>query len=63
MLCYKDMVFCPFNENCRSADSCGRALTHEVRKRAHTVGLPISQYMLEPSCFNSIRKKDNNHDK
>lgn len=34
MMCYLDMTFCPFWEDCAKASDCRRPLTPEVRERA-----------------------------
>ena len=50
MICYKDMTFCSFYEDCDDKD-CSRALTQEVRDKADKLGLPICQFMEKPDCW------------
>lgn len=61
MICYRDMTFCPFHEECGIGDACMRALTDEVIADAQkwwswfngsqTDGVPICQYAEKPNCF------------
>lgn len=51
MIGYKDMTFCPFWKDCKSAHMCGRPLTEEVKKAADKFGLPISMFAARPSCW------------
>ena len=51
MLCYRDMTFCPFWEPCRGAERCGRACTPAVQRAAALNGLPISQFLEPPDCY------------
>ena len=48
MICYKDRTFCNFG--CSNKD-CPRNLTDNMRKEAEEKGLPISQYVDKPDCF------------
>jgi len=61
MICYRDMTFCSFWEECsqeaHQQKGCGRALTPEVEQRAEEMKLPISQFMEKPDCFKE-RKVD-----
>jgi hypothetical protein len=55
MMCYKDMTFCPFWEDCASAKGCSRPLTPEVRIQADMwwgkAGAPICTYADKPDCW------------
>lgn len=61
MICYRDMTFCPFHADCSGADTCGRALTEEVRAKAKAWwggmedGPPICVFTDKPSCHSSIQ--------
>lgn len=39
---YRDMTFCAAWENCSKGEACCRALTPEIRRRAHKEGAPIA---------------------
>jgi len=51
MMCYKDMTFCSFYQDCIYKLSCKRRLTPEVKKDAQDFGLPIMAYLDKPDCF------------
>jgi hypothetical protein len=55
MICYRDMTFCPFWENCKNAEDCHRPLTEEVENKAKEwwgkEGAPICVYVKEPNCY------------
>ena len=62
MICYKDMTFCSFWEECKEGKSCPRALTEKVEIEADrwwlsfhgsTIknGAPICQFVKKPECF------------
>jgi hypothetical protein len=57
MICYRDMTFCPFWEECRKGKTCPRALTEKVREEAkkwwagNAGDAPIMQYTTKPSCY------------
>lgn len=51
MISYKDMTFCPYYKNCKSADMCHRPLTAKVRQDAEKFGLPLSMYAQKPECW------------
>lgn len=59
-ICYRDMIFCPFYEDCADAKECHRPLTPEVRKKAKQwwgrEGAPIDQYMSKPGCHITVDK-------
>ena len=50
MICYKDMTFCPYWEDCKEKD-CPRALTPDVCERANDIGLPICEFANKPDCW------------
>ncbi len=54
MICYLDMTFCSFYQECEKYD-CPRALTPEVKKRAEKIGLPICQFIEKPDCFKEVK--------
>ena len=58
MICYKDMTFCRFHEDCNEGDTCERAATTEVWEGAEAIGLPLSVYADKPQCFNQKEKED-----
>lgn len=51
MICYRDMTFCPYHEDCAEAKNCSRPLTEDVRERADRIGLPIAQFQVKPGCW------------
>ena len=59
MMCYKDMTFCPFHEEC-AEKPCPRALTEEVIKDAEKwwgkENPPICMYAKKPECFRGDAK-------
>jgi hypothetical protein len=52
MICYLDMTFCRFHEDCNEGDTCERAATNEVWNDAELMRLPLSVYAEKPQCFN-----------
>lgn len=44
MLCYKDMTFCPFHEDCDNSENCPRVL------REDPGDLPVCQFLEKPKC-------------
>lgn len=56
MICYRDMTFCGFWEDCRNGEDCERALTEIVRKGAEFSRLPIAQFVDKPECYNKVDK-------
>lgn len=48
---YKDMTFCKFYKECKNGDSCRRALTDEVVRKADELELMISRFVNKPKCF------------
>ena len=59
---YRDMTFCPFNEDCKQSPdnggSCQRALTNEVmtaaRKWWNGDNPPITMFVNRPDCHESM---------
>jgi len=58
MICYKDMTFCPFWDDCKQGEKCDRALTDEVCADAMAwwqgQDPPICQYTDKPECWEEI---------
>ena len=54
MLCYKDMTFCSFWEDCKKQENCSRCLTENVRIDSDRSGLLICQFVDKPNCFEGI---------
>ena len=54
-MCYRDMTFCPYNDDCHSGKDCPRALTDEVWKQAEmwwgSKDAPIAIFTEKPWCF------------
>lgn len=48
---YRDMTFCPYWKNCKSAYMCHRPLTHEVKLKAIEAELPVRMYTEKPDCW------------
>ena len=63
MICYRDMTFCPYWEQCESGPSCERRLTGEVVEKAQALGLPICTWYdkedpyWRPDCWEMIRRE------
>jgi len=51
MICYRDMTFCPFWEECKEGETCHRALTKEIQYKADKLSLPICTFVDKPDCF------------
>jgi len=53
MMCYKDMTFCSYHEDCSTGEDCDRALTPKVIESAEKwmKNAPICQYADKPKCF------------
>ena len=51
MICYKDMTFCPHDEDCKHAPGCARVLTEEDKRTAAAAGLNICMYGAKPICW------------
>lgn len=59
MVCFRDMTFCEYWQDCAKASACARPLTPEVRAAARkwwgslnsiTDGAPISVFVERPDC-------------
>lgn len=54
MLCFRDMTFCQFHEDCADAKICHRPLTAEVLAAAEkwwgSENVPICQFAERPTC-------------
>lgn len=55
MLCYKDMTFCSYWNQCKNGSICQRALTPYVEIMAQKVRLPICQYTDKPECLKEVK--------
>ena len=51
MMCYKDMTFCGFYEDCKDGETCCRALTQAIIYAATWQETYISQFADRPECF------------
>lgn len=51
MLCYKDMTFCGFFDECEDGKDCHRALTEEIQTDAAQFILQVCQFTDKPECF------------
>ena len=51
MLCFRDRTFCPFWGECAKGDTCDRACTPAVEKKAAEHGLPVCVFIDRPDCF------------
>ena len=66
MLCYKDITFCPFWEECKDGSKCKIALTDEIyeagikwsKEVVETDDVLICQLVNKPDCFKG-RKYEN----
>lgn len=56
MICYKDMTFCTFYEDCEYGDKCLRALTDEVKADAERwmKDAPICCFVDKPDCHSML---------
>jgi hypothetical protein len=65
MIHYKDKTFCPFYETCDKKNECGRALTPEVKARAHNWwgndNAPIAMFVEKPECHTDNADNDQIH--
>lgn len=59
VLCYHDMTFCRFWEECSDGKECGRRLTEGVIQDSNRLGLLICQFSEKPRCFKTIKKGKN----
>lgn len=57
-MCYRDMTFCPFYEDCKHREECHRPLTPEVVKKAEEwwggPDAPIAEFTSKPNCYEQI---------
>jgi len=51
MMCYKDMTFCTFYDECEAGEECKHGLTETIKLDAQRAGLLISAYVDRPDCF------------
>jgi len=62
MICYQDMTFCGFFNDCVHKDVCGRALTEEIRREAAawwgSVDAPICTFVDKPGCYEEVEDKN-----
>jgi hypothetical protein len=60
MMCFRDMTFCEFFEDCANAKDCHRPLTQEVKDAAarwwKSKDAPIATFVSKPECHEE--KKD-----
>jgi hypothetical protein len=54
MICYRDMTFCPFYQNCQKSETCHRPLLEDVRLKARewwgSDNAPIAVFGEKPTC-------------
>ena len=64
MMCYRDMTFCTFHEDCAKANLCECALTEQVRLGAQRWwrGMdgepPICTFVNKPECHQAVPPQD-----
>lgn len=58
MISYKDMTFCPYWKDCKSADMCRRPLTAKVKEDADKFGLSVSIFASRPECWSLKTAKE-----
>jgi len=51
MICYKDMAFCSYYEECKDGDSCERSLTEELIRDVNEFCPLLCRFTKKPSCF------------
>ena len=58
MMCYRDMTFCTFWEECKKGKECARALTPKVEEAAKRWWKgddpPFCCFVDNPECFEQI---------
>lgn len=61
MMCFRDMTFCTYFQDCKNAGDCPRPLTDDVReaaqKWAYTIGaeiVPIATWTEKPDCHEKV---------
>lgn len=57
MLCYMDMTFCGYWQECRLGKTCPRRLTELVSQTAAALNLQVAQYADCPDCFETLPVK------
>jgi hypothetical protein len=61
MICYRDMTFCKFYEDCKNGKECNRALTPDILDGAEKwfgkKNAPICQFVNKPNCFKQMALK------
>jgi hypothetical protein len=57
MICYKDMTFCSFYQECKKGGQCNRAETPDVIYNAKASNLLICEFIEKPSCFRKKKKR------
>jgi len=62
MICYKDITFCPYWEDCEKQIDCPRCLTKNIKSEAKRLRLNICQFTEKPECFKPT-SKDYQHQK
>ena len=55
-MCYKDMTFCKFYENCKDKETCERVLTNKDKSIILTYEIPVCYFMERPECFKESKK-------
>ena len=62
MICYRDMTFCTFHEDCARAAECHRPLTDDVKAKAEKwwggEGAPIAMFAQKPECHRDVLTSD-----
>ena len=53
MICYKDMTFCPFHEECKLGVMCPRRYSTDVQEKVKESGMCVSLFADKPNCFES----------
>ena len=55
MMCYKDMTFCTYYEDCSKSNECLKPFTREVLRQAMNwwggVNAPIMTFAEKPECW------------
>lgn len=51
MICYRDMTFCPFWQDCTQGAKCPRAATTFVFSEARRLRIGVCQFMERPDCW------------
>lgn len=60
MICFRDMTFCEYHNDCAKAHECPRALTDLVKEAADKwwgkPGAPIAVFVSQPDCHTAVEK-------